>query len=170
VKRRRSVRPGVPSVAGGHSRSCVNRCRSRDRGHVCFRDDPALIRPFARRSRKLRLTSDPGLLQARSPSPPTFSHRDVYAMRMQALLWIRLTPNDFCNCIPTHGHTPEHPILAVASGISPGDAPETALHHHRASKGSVSSPRRGKVVKMPRAVSIPSKPKAPPAMQERKER
>jgi hypothetical protein len=28
------------------------------------------------------------------------------------LLWTRLPPNDFCNCIPTHGHAYEDPILA----------------------------------------------------------
>jgi len=34
VKMRRSRRPEVPSIARGHSRTCVNRCQSRARSRV----------------------------------------------------------------------------------------------------------------------------------------
>jgi len=39
---RRFSRPEVPSIVRGHSRACVNRCRSRVRSRDGFRYDPAL--------------------------------------------------------------------------------------------------------------------------------
>lgn len=68
-----------------------------------------------------------GLPRARSPSPPIAPLRAVHAKRRLALLWIRLPPNDFCNLLPTHGHTPEHPILAFRRAPLSRGAPECAL-------------------------------------------
>jgi len=53
VKRRRSLRPEVPSIAGGHSRPCVNRCRSRSRSRV-FPRRPDPRRPFTLGSPEVR--------------------------------------------------------------------------------------------------------------------
>jgi hypothetical protein len=50
---------------------------------------PRLPEPRSRAARRLP--------QARSPSVPIAPHRAVHAIRRQALLWIRLPPNDFCN-------------------------------------------------------------------------
>jgi hypothetical protein len=67
VKRRRCQRPAEPSIDGALPRTRVGRCRSRDRGHVCFRADPALIRPFTDQpSRGSRRSTDS---PARPPSP-----------------------------------------------------------------------------------------------------
>jgi len=108
---RRIPRPKVPSIARGHSRACVNRCRFRVRSRDGFRYGPALgvpslIAPRAPLSRRPRLRC------ARPPSPRIAPFRGFHAKRRHALLWIRLPPNDFCNYIPTHGHTHEHPIPA----------------------------------------------------------
>jgi len=74
VKMGRIVRPGVPSIARGHSRARVNRCRSRVRSRDAFRHDPALgafspAAPCAPLSRRLRLRC------ARPPSPPIATFR-----------------------------------------------------------------------------------------------
>jgi len=108
---RRIPQPGVPSIVGGHSRTCVNRCRSRARSRDGFRYGPALgaLSPIAPRA---PLSRRPWLRCARPPSPRIASIRDFHAERRHALLWVRLPPNDFCNYIPTHGHTHEHPIPA----------------------------------------------------------
>jgi len=84
------------------------------RCHVCLRDDPAsgALSPSAP---EVPLSRRSGLPRARSPSLPIAPPRAVHARRRQALLWIRPPPNDFCNLLPTHGHTPEHPILAFPS-------------------------------------------------------
>jgi len=108
---RRIPRPKVPSVVRGHSRACVNRCRSHVRSRDGFRYGPALGAPSLTAPRA-PLSRRPWLRCARPPSPRIAPFRDFHAKRRHALLWIRLPPNDFCNYIPTHGHTHEHPILA----------------------------------------------------------
>jgi len=108
---RRIPRPEVPSIVRGHSRACVNRCRSRARSRDGFRYDPALGAPSLTAPRA-PLSRRPWLRCARPPSPRIASIRDFHAERRHALLWVRLPPNDFCNYIPTHGHTHEHPIPA----------------------------------------------------------
>jgi len=111
VKMRRIPRPEVPSIVGGHSRACVNRCRSRVRSRDGFRYGPALGAPSPIAPRA-PLSRRPWLRCARPPSPRIASLRDFHAERRHALLWVRLPPNDFCNYIPTHGHTHEHPVPA----------------------------------------------------------
>jgi len=120
VKMRRISRPEVPSIARGHSRACVNRCRSRVRSRDGFRYGPALGAPSLTAPRA-PLSRRPWLRCARPPSPRIAPFRDFHAKRRHALLWVRLPPNDFCNYIPTHGHTHEHPILAYF------DAPHYAV-------------------------------------------
>jgi len=117
---RRISRPEVPSIARGHSRACVNRCRSRVRSRDGFRYGPALGAPSLTAPRA-PLSRRPWLRCARPPSPRIAPFRDFHAKRRHALLWVRLPPNDFCNYIPTHGHTHEHPILAYF------DAPHYAV-------------------------------------------
>jgi len=90
----------------------VNRCWSRSRSRV-FPRGASARRPFALGSRCLA-SRGPGSPRARSPSLPIGTLRAVHAKRRRTLLWIRLPPNDFCNLLPTHGHTPEHPILAFS--------------------------------------------------------
>jgi len=103
----------MPSIDKGHSRACVNRCRSRVRS----RDASATVRPSAPLhpplpARRFRVRSRFRL--ARSPSLPIVTLRAFHAERRPALLWIRLPPIDFCNCniLPMRGHAHEHPILA----------------------------------------------------------
>jgi hypothetical protein len=84
VKMRRSLRPKVPSVAGGHSRACVNRCRSRA-ADTCA---SAMIRPSSP-FREWRL--HPGFHRAAlphplGPRPRLLVTRDVHASRRQTLL------------------------------------------------------------------------------------
>lgn len=93
---RRSPQPEVPSIVGGHPRSRVGRHRV-VRGHVCFRDELGSRRPFTRGPPDFALAR-PESPRARPPSPPLASLRDVHAKRRGALLWVRLPPNDFCNC------------------------------------------------------------------------
>lgn len=108
---RRIPRPKVPSVARGHSRARANRCQFRVRSRDGFRYSlalgaPSLTAPHAPLSRSTWLRC------ARPPSPRIAPFRDFHTKRRHALLWVRLPPNDFCNYIPTHGHTLECPILA----------------------------------------------------------
>jgi len=106
-------RPRMPTTDGGHSRACVNRCRSRVRS----RDASATARPSAPFRPPLPercFRSRSGFRLARSPSPPIVTLRAFHAKRRPALLWIRLPPIDFCNCndfLPMRGHAHEHPIL-----------------------------------------------------------
>lgn len=93
------------------------------RGHVCFRDELGARRPFAHGPPNLAFAR-PESPRARPPSPPLGPLRDVHAKRRQALLWVRLPPDDFCNCISdarTHSQAPdsrrsfERPAPAVTS-------------------------------------------------------
>jgi len=108
---RRIPRPKVPSIARGHSRACVNRCQFRVRSRDGFRYGLALGAPSPTAPRT-PLSRRTWLRCARPPSPRIAPFRDFHAKRRHALLWVRLPPNDFCNYIPTHGHTLECPILA----------------------------------------------------------
>jgi len=121
VKMRRSLRPEVPSIGGGHSRTCVNRCRARDRGHVCFRDDPALA-AASRVGPRARFRFARGF-HTLDPRPRPLCVRDVHANDQQALLWVRQTPNDFCNCTSdarTHSRAPDSRRLdAPAVAVTP---------------------------------------------------
>jgi len=119
---RRFSRPEVPSIVGGHSRACVNRCRSRVRSRDGFRYDPALGAPSLTAPRTT-LSLRPRLRCARPPSPRIAPFRDFHAKRRHALLWVRLPPDDFCNKLPdarTHprasdSREPEEPHYAVTS-------------------------------------------------------
>jgi len=109
VKMRRFSRPEVPSIVRGHSRACVNRCRSRLRSRDGFRYGPALGAPSLTAPRA-PLSRRPWLRCARPPSPRIAPFRDFHAKRRHALLWVRLPPNDFCNYIPdvrTHPRAPD---------------------------------------------------------------
>jgi hypothetical protein len=97
VKIGQRSQPRMPSIDEGHSRACVNRCRSRVRS----RDASATVRPSAPfypplPARRFRVRSRFRL--ARSPSLPIVTLRAFHAERRPALLWIRLPPIDFCNC------------------------------------------------------------------------
>jgi len=107
-----------------------------------------------------------GLPRARSPSPPIAPLRAVHAKRRLALLWIRLPPNDFCNLLPTHGHTPEHPILAFRRAPLSRGAPECALVLVMPFWGLTTFPSRRRIT---RAASRDSPSEAcPTALQERR--
>jgi len=82
---------------------------------MVFRYDPALgaLSLIAPRSPLLASPGGYDGLDPRLRTSPRFA--GFLAERRHALLWVRLPPNDFCNYIPTHGHTQEHPILAYSS-------------------------------------------------------
>lgn len=104
----------MPSIDGRHSRACVNRYRPVC-GHVMLPLRPGLSAPFHPLLPVHRFRSLTGLQEARSPSLPIVLLRAFHADYRRTLLWIRLPPNDFCNCSPSmRGHTLERPILAFA--------------------------------------------------------
>jgi hypothetical protein len=115
VFRRRGPRV-APQVSlallqGDTPRACVDWCRSRSRSRDAF----AMTRPlgaFSPSAPKAFACADALGYRELDPRPRPSPPRAVHAKRRLALLWIRLPPDDFCNLLPTHGHTPEHPILA----------------------------------------------------------
>jgi hypothetical protein len=90
VKMRRSLRPEVPSIAGGHSRACVNRCRSRG-AVTCVSATTRPSPPF--RSRLPRPGFRPAAgYRSLDPRPcPPCAPRFLTECR-QAILWVRLAP------------------------------------------------------------------------------
>jgi len=85
------------------------------RGHVCFRDELGPRRPFT------RSTFEPRFRDAQShcaldprPRPPA-----RFAMFTRSVdkrfSGSGCRPTTSATALPTHGHTPEHPILAVTS-------------------------------------------------------
>jgi len=77
---------------------------------VCFRDDPALVALLP--AAPEHAFALPEVPRARPPSPPT----EPLAMftRMTGLRFSGSgeRPTTSATALPTHGHTPEHPILA----------------------------------------------------------
>lgn len=114
---RRISQPEVPSFARGRPRACVDRfdpvC-----GHVMVSAAVRNSTVLSLATPRVPLSRHPRLSRARPPSPriAAIHHlrpiRGRVTKRRHALLWVRLPPNDFCNYIPTHGHTCERPILA----------------------------------------------------------
>jgi len=110
VKMRRCLRPEVPFIAGGHSRTRVNRCRSRG-AVTCV---PATIRPSPPLRSRLprpgfRLAAGYRSLDPR-PRPPCAPR--FLTERRRALLWVRLRPTTSATPLSTRGHALEHPTLA----------------------------------------------------------
>jgi len=107
VKIERALRPRVPSIDRGHSRSCANRRRSRVRSRERFRFDPALgvLSPVAPRVPLLALTRSYSGLGPRPRSPLAPRVKGL----QRALHGARLPPIDFCNYVydaRTHSRAP----------------------------------------------------------------
>jgi len=96
VKMRRSRRPEVPSIAGGHPRARVDRRQARMRSRV-LPQWTGLSAPLHTRFLRAPLSRFSKTPPARPSSPFTVPHRGVSAERRQTLLRVRLPPNDFCN-------------------------------------------------------------------------
>jgi hypothetical protein len=108
---RRSLRPEVPSVFGGHPRACVNRRQSRSRSRV-FPRRFGPRRPFTHGSQSLALALPEGYrrLDPRPCPSPRIALFTRYADRHFSGSGCR--PTTSATDLPTHGHTPEHPIFA----------------------------------------------------------
>jgi len=122
VKMRRSVRPEVPSIAGGRPRARVSRFRFRDAVTCVSATNPALAilspaAPPAALSRRRRL------LRARPPSLPTVRLAMFTRSAGKRFSGSDGRPTTSATSLPTHGHTLEHPFLAKserpASAVTP---------------------------------------------------
>jgi hypothetical protein len=82
---------------------------------VSFRYDPALAAPSLATS-TTRLSPCRGLSRARPPSLPTGAERFLARYR-QALLWVRLAPNDFCNSTSDARTRPRAPDSRLPSRL-----------------------------------------------------
>jgi len=108
---RRSLRPKVPSTAGGHSRTRVSRYRCRDAvtcasATISALAAPSPVAPAASLSRRRRL------LRARPPSLPT-AHLAMFTRNAsKRFSGSGRRPTTSATSLPTHGHTLEHPFPA----------------------------------------------------------
>jgi len=156
VKMRRSLRPEVPSTAGGHSRACVSRFRFRDAVTCVSATNPALAIPSpatppAALSRRRRL------LRARPPSLPTVRLAMFTRDADRRFSGSDGRPTTSATSLPTHGHTLEHPFLAKIQAPRLCGNPEPAF----ASIALFTAPWPSPVEEGPRrlrAVTTPPKP------------
>jgi hypothetical protein len=117
VKRRRHLRSEMPSIAEGHSRTHVNRCRSR----VAVTCVSASIRPSSplHPLRRDLAFAKPRLQQARSPSLLTNPSRCSREERARASLDQVDAQRFLQQHITTHGHTLERPIFTDSDASPP---------------------------------------------------
>jgi len=111
VKMRRSVRPEVPSTAGGHPRACVSRFRFRGAVTCVSATNPALAIPSPA-APAAALSHRRRLLRARPPSPPTVRLAMFTRSAGKRFSGSDGRPTTSATSLPTHGHTLEHPFLA----------------------------------------------------------
>jgi len=153
VKMRRSVRPEMPSTAGGHPRTRVSRFRFRDAVTCVSATNPALATSSpAAPTAKLSLPRR--LLRARSPSLLTVRLAMLTRSAGARFSGSGGRPTTSATSLPTHGHTLEHPFLASperpASAVTP-DPPSLPPRFFRARWPSPveEGPRRLRAVTTP---------------------
>jgi len=123
---RRSVRPEVPSTAGGRPRTRVCRFRFRDAVTCVSATNPALaipspVAPPAALSRCRRL------LRARPPSLPTVRLAMFTRDAGERFSGSDGRPTTSATSLPTHGHTLEHPFPAKIRASRVCGDPEPTL-------------------------------------------
>lgn len=83
------------------------------RGHVCFRDELGPRRPFTRSTSSLRFR-DAQSHCALDPRPRPSSRFAMFTRSAdKRFSGSGCRPTTSATALPTHGHTPEHPILAL---------------------------------------------------------
>jgi len=108
---RRFRRPEMSSTAGGHPRTCVGRFQARTRTRVFPRKDLALGAP-SNATLRTSLSRHSKSPRPRPPSPLT-GHTAMFARCAdKRFSGSGYRPTISATALPTHGHTPEHPILA----------------------------------------------------------
>jgi hypothetical protein len=122
VKMRRSVRPEMPSAAGGRPRARVSRFRFRDAVTCVSATNPALA-TSSPAAPTVPLSLHRRLLRARSPSLPTARLAMFTRDAGERFSGSGGRPTTSATSLPTHGHTLEHPFLArperPASAVTP---------------------------------------------------
>jgi len=112
---------------------------------VCFRNEPDSRRPFTRGSFEPRFR-DSQRHRPLDPRPRSPSRTAVLARSVdKRFSGSDCRPTTSATTLPTHGHTPEHPILAVIRRSALRDNPEIALTSHQACYGLVTFPCRRRV-------------------------
>jgi len=135
VKMRRSVRPEMPSTAGGHPRTRVSRFRFRDAVTCVSATNPALAIPSPA-ALAAALSHCRRLLRARPPSLPTVRLAMFTRSAGERFSGSDGRPTTSATSLPTHGHTLEHPFLAKserpASAVTPNppSLPQRFLRRH----------------------------------------
>jgi len=146
VKMRRSLRPEVPSIAGGRPRTCVSRFRLRDAVTCVSATTSALaipspVAPPAPLSRCRRL------LRARPPSLPTVPLAMFTREAGERFSGSDGRPTTSATTLPTHGHTLEHPFPAKIRVSRLCGDPEPALASTALFYGAVAFPCRRRTAK-----------------------
>jgi hypothetical protein len=126
VKMRRSLRPEVPSIAGGRPRTCVSRFRLRDAVTCVSATTPALAIPSPAAPTAV-LSRCRRLLRARPPSLPTVPLAMFTREAGERFSGSDGRPTTSATSLPTHGHTLEHPFLAKIRASRLCGDPEPAL-------------------------------------------
>lgn len=126
VKMRRSVRPEVPSIAGGRPRTRVSRFRFRGAVTCVSATNPALAIPSPA-APPAPLSRCRRLLRARPPSLPTARLAMFTRSAGERFSGSDGRPTTSATSLPTHGHTLEHPFLAKIRAPRLCGDPEPAL-------------------------------------------
>jgi len=153
---RRSVRPEVPSIAGGRPRTRVSRFRFRDAVTCVSATNPALAIPSPAAPPAV-LSPCRRLLRARPPSPPAVRPAMFTRDADKRFSGSDGRPTTSATSLPTHGHTLEHPIPAEIRASRLCGDPEPAF----ASTALLRAPWPSPVEEGPRrlrAVTTPPRP------------